>query len=390
MRVLVVHNRYSSLAPSGENLAVDDEVAFLRQAGVDVHVHHATNDDALAAGPARRIQQAISAPWSLPEQRRLRQALDAVSPDVVHVHNLFPLLTASVPAAALQRRLPVVWTVHNRRALCIAGTHLRDGQPCHDCRPGWRVAGIRHRCYRDSLSASVLVTGATATFRGIVRRRITAIAVSQDVQNWLIEAARIPAERVVVKYNGVRGPDPASPPGPAEQSRVFLFAGKLDPHKGVHLMLDAWARAGLPDAELRIVGDGPCADDVRAAAERDPRITFVGQVTGDAMAGHYADARVVIVPSICAEAFPRVGAEALAHGRPVISTGLGGTREAVGDGAGWMTGVDPASMAAAIVEAGDDSIIARCAATGRERHRRLFSPEATTRTLLDIYTNVIG
>ena len=48
-------------------------------------------------------------------------------PDVVHVHNLFPLLTGSVPAAARRRGIPVVWTVHNRRVRCVGGGLFRDG-----------------------------------------------------------------------------------------------------------------------------------------------------------------------------------------------------------------------------------------------------------------------
>lgn len=390
MRVLVVHNRYSSRVPSGENVSVLDETAWLRKAGVEVEVHGASNDDLMEGGVTSRVQQAAWAPWSVPARRAMETALDTARPDVVHVHNLFPLLTASVPWAALQRGIPVVWTVRNHRSVCIAGTHFRDGQACHDCRPGWRVAGIRHGCYRSSMAAGALLTGATGVFRGIARRRLTALAISHSLRRSLIDGADFPADRVIVKYNGVPRPPADRPLPPAAASRTFLFAAKLEPYKGIGLLLDAWARADLPDARLRVVGDGPSADEIRAAAAHDPRIEFVGPVPSDRMTSHYAEARAVLVPSTWEEPFGRVAAEALAHGRPVITTGLGGLREVVGDDAGWITGPDTEALALALREADDDGAVTRRALAAERRHRDLFGPDVTTRALIEIYENCMG
>src|SRR5688572_22957294 len=171
MRVLVVHNRYSSRVPSGENLAVDDEVTWLRAAGVEVETFEASNDDVLGAGAVAKARQALESLWSLSAQRKFASVLDQFSPDLVHVHNLFPLLTARVPWRALRRRVPVVWTVHNRRLTCVIGTNFRDGRRCHDCRPGWRIPGVRHACYGGSGVASALVTGSTTIYRRLARQR---------------------------------------------------------------------------------------------------------------------------------------------------------------------------------------------------------------------------
>ena len=77
MRVLVVHNRYSSRVPSGENLAVDDEVRWLVEAGVNVHRHEVSNDDLVDPGPLARLRSGADGIWSLPARRRLLAALDA-------------------------------------------------------------------------------------------------------------------------------------------------------------------------------------------------------------------------------------------------------------------------------------------------------------------------
>ena len=147
MRVLVVHNRYSAATPSGENVSVDHEIEGLCAAGVDVHRHEVSNDDVLSGGWSASCGPRPRRPGR-PGRGRLDAEIDRIRPDVVHVHNLFPLLTASVPARALARGLPVVWTARNLRVTCVEGTQFRAGADCRLCRPGWRVPGIRHRCYR--------------------------------------------------------------------------------------------------------------------------------------------------------------------------------------------------------------------------------------------------
>jgi len=388
MRVLVVHNRYSSRVPSGENVSVGSEIAWLRDAGVAVDVLEATNDDLYEGGAVRQAQIALSSPWSFSARQRMEAALDADRPDVVHVHNLFPLLSSSVPAAALRRGIPVVWTVRNNRSLCVAGTHMRDEAPCHKCKPGLRIAGMRYRCYKDSLATSALMTAATASFRAMARRRVTAIAISQSLRNWLIDEAHFDPERVHLKYNGIATPSPDLTVPPAQDSRTILYAGYLAPYKGTPLLLEAWRKVKVPDLELRIVGDGPSADDVRAAAAEDSRIRFVGTVPPDEVAAHFAAARAVVVPSAWDEPFGRLAAESLSFGRPVVTTGLGGLSEIVDETTGWITGPDPVAMAAALTDAADDLSLTLRAKGATERHLELFSPEATIEQLLEIYRSV--
>ena len=392
LRVLVVHNRYSATTPSGENVSVEHEVEWLRQAGVDVHTHEASNDEVLSGGLGSKVRTTAEMTWSPSAARRFGAVLDRVRPDLVHVHNLFPLFTASVPWRAVHGHVPVVWTAHNMRVVCIEGTHFRDGADCTLCRPGWRLPGIRHRCYRGSVGASALVTGATAIFRRLARTSVTSVAISGAVRTWLVDEAGFDPDRVHLKYNGVAPPgEPTGLPGP-EAGREFLFVGKLAEYKGVDLLLDAWRRVQHPHATLCIVGDGPIADRVeRAVAVAGSRVRWAGPVAAAAVADHLAAARAVVVPSVWDEPFGRVAAEAMAYGRPVITTGRGGLTEVVGDASGWITGTDPAALASAIDEAADDDdLVAARGAAGRARHARLFSPEATTAALLDIYGAAIA
>jgi glycosyltransferase involved in cell wall biosynthesis len=387
VRVLVVHNRYSSATPSGENVSVGHEVDWLRQSGVDVHTHETSNDDVLSGSVAVKLRAAAETTWSPTAAARFVEVLDRVQPDLVHVHNLFPLFTASVPGRALRRDVPVVWTARNLRVTCIEGTHFRAGADCTLCRPGWRVPGIRHRCYRGSAGGSALVTGATSIFRRMARTRATTIAISHTLRSWLVDEAGFAPERVHVKYNGIASPPEAD--GHDHTGSTFLFVGKFASYKGIDLLLDAWARVRHPDARLHFVGDGPLVDTVRRATV-DPRVTWAGQVPAAEVGKHIAEARAVVVPSVWEEPFGRVVAEAFALGRPVITTGRGALAEVVGPEAGWVVGTEPAALAGAIDEAASsDGLVAAKGAAGRARHAELFSPEATTARLIDIYREAI-
>ncbi len=388
MRVLVVHNRYSSATPSGENVSTDHEVEWLRESGVEVHTHETSNDDVLSGSVAVKLRAAAETTWSPSAAAGFGAALGRVRPDLVHVHNLFPLYTASVPWRAINRDVPVVWTAHNMRVTCIEGTHFRAGADCTLCRPGWRVPGVRHRCYRGSAAGSALVTGATSIFRRLARTRITTIAVSRTLRAWLVDEAGFDPDRVHVKYNGI-----ARPPADAGHARAagttFLFVGKFAPYKGIDLLLDAWQRVRHPHARLRFVGDGPMADTVRRATS-DPRVTWAGQVPAAEVAKHIHEARAVLVPSVWEEPFGRVVGEAFSLGRPVITTGRGALAEVVGPDAGWIVGTEPAALAEAIDEAASSDVVVDAkGAAGRARYAELFSPQATTRALIEIYREAI-
>ena len=96
----------------------------------------------------------------------------------------------------------------------------------------------------------------------------------------------------------------------------------------------------------------------------------MGQVPPSAISDEVAGARAVVVPSITPETFGRTAAEALAHGRPVVTTGLGGLGEVVDGGSGWVTGTEVGALAGALREAATDD----AAVTARGAHGQAAAP----------------
>src|SRR3954469_6000483 len=167
MHVLVAHSRYSADAGTGENIHVDREIAALERVGVKVTSYLPSSVDQSPAGLAARSL------WSRTAARDISAVIDTERPDVVHVHNLQPMLSSSVFTAAASAHVPVVMTVHNYRFRCLPAINFRDGHVCHDCKPGRLfLPGVVHRCYRDSLAGSVVAAVGQIPAR-TTRRRIS-------------------------------------------------------------------------------------------------------------------------------------------------------------------------------------------------------------------------
>ena len=92
MKVFVVHNRYSSRVPSGENMVVDEECAQLAAAGHEVLTWFRSNDELLNRGVVSTVASAGRAVHSGRDVSGVAQTLEAHRPDVVHVHSMCTIL----------------------------------------------------------------------------------------------------------------------------------------------------------------------------------------------------------------------------------------------------------------------------------------------------------
>src|SRR5439155_1083358 len=127
MKVLVVHNRYRSEQPSGENNVVDQEVALLTEAGHDVGLFERHSDEIATMSRLGKAMVPLRVPWNSAVRAELATRLRAQRPDIVHIHNTFPLLSPSVVAACSDAGVPAVATLHNYTMVCPPGTLFRDG-----------------------------------------------------------------------------------------------------------------------------------------------------------------------------------------------------------------------------------------------------------------------
>ena len=383
LRVLIVHNRYREAMPSGENIVVDREVELLRGRGLEVFTFFRSNDDYAELSVWPKISASITPVVGNWSARSFRRALQEHQPDVVHVHNVYPLISPTIIDDCGRAGIPVVATVHNFRHRCLRGDFFRDGQICTSCDDRrFAFAGVAHRCYASSGAASAVLAAALLRHRSTWRRVSCFIAVSDFVAECLV-SWDFASDRIEVLPNPFADPGPPSTPGDG-----FVYAARLQREKGIGLLLDAWERSGLDGGPpLYIAGDGPMRASVERRASRMASVEVLGSLRFDELSSVRRRAAVGVQCSLSYEAHPSVG-ESYALGRPVVATALGGAAGVVNSSIGWQCEPTPESLADALVAASDRADVARKGAAARRHYERTYTPERIGARLEEILRSV--
>ncbi len=393
MRILLAHNRYRSAAPSGENRVVDREGKALAALGHDVVRFERHSDEIGQWSRAKKASLPGRAVWSRETYRDLSETLREHRPDVVHVHNTFPLLSATVLHACRDARVPVIATIHNYKLACANGEFYRAGAVCHDCADGLPSRAVLHGCYRGSRAATVPVALAATIHRPAWRSLVSAYIFISASQRDLLRGVGLPPDRVFVRHNLI-------PPHPAERAvrtPTVVYAGRLDVAKGARLLMAGWDRycaaSAEPGLRLVVAGAGPLEGELASWASTRPSVELVGQVSSSECARLISRARAVLLPSTWEETFGLVAVEAMAAGVAPIAAGHGSFTELITpgvDGVLFRPG-DPDALAGAVADA--DAHPERYETYGeqaRKTYDQRFNPADNLKQLMDIYRFAIA
>ncbi len=362
MRVLLLHNRYR--IEGGEERSVDLQLRALSRAGVEHRLVEVRSDDVGRATAATALLRGGARSPELP------------AADVVHVHNMQPLLGPRALEAARATGARVVLHLHNARLFCAIGVASRDGGPCFRCHGRLTLPGLVLNCRGSLPEAAVYAAGLSLHQQRVWRAVDRFLAPSAWAAGQLARLG-VPSERLEVLPHYLPGFAPGSS---ADSGRYALVAARLSEEKGIDVAIEAAASTGVP---LQVAGEGPAAESLTALARRlDAPVEFVGRVDRERMAALLAGAAMVVMPSRYHEFSPYSALEAMAAGVPVVATPMGGLPELIGDEAC----VAPEEIAARIGALWSDP---------GERHgegerllaraRGSHSEERYTAALLDVY-----
>ena len=236
MHVLQVHNTYQQAG--GEDVVVSSEQALLKKYRHQVSQYFVSND--LINGAFQKIITAFQTPYSPEAKKRFAREIAALGPDIVHVHNTFPLLTPSIYDACREAGVPVVQTLHNYRNICANALLMRNGRPCEDCIGGSPYQAVLHRCYRGSRMGSLAVARMIDVHsrKGTWNTKVDRfIALTEFAKAKFIEAG-FRETQIAVKSNFVELSEThMTDPIPRNSA---LFVGRLSEEKGIHTLLRAW------------------------------------------------------------------------------------------------------------------------------------------------------
>jgi len=328
MRCLFVHNRY--LIRGGEDNVVDEEVKLLKQNGHEVHLYEINN---LKIDSFRKkIQTGFEITYSPNAKESLAKELKRFKPDIVHVHNFFPLLTPAIYDACIENNIPVIQTLHNFRLICPGALLLRDGNICERCITGSAYNAVIHKCYRSSRLQSLAVARMVSYHRknNTWADKVTRFIALTEFSKSKFVAAGFPSAQIVVKPNFVNSSaelemDSNEPDIHKEINRkpYALYVGRLSKEKGINTLLDAWENI---DFDLNIAGDNMLENPLPAA---NSNINFLGEIDNSQVHTQMKNAQFLVMPSICYENLPMVIIEAYFRGLPVIASDIGAMKEVI-------------------------------------------------------------
>jgi glycosyltransferase involved in cell wall biosynthesis len=306
--------------------------------------------------------------------------------DVVHVHELYPLVSPWVLPRATAAGVPVVMSAYDFRLSCPVATHHGPQGACFRC-----VGGREHWCViqncRDNRAESLAyaLRNASARWFGLYENHVARLALCSDYQRrFFVDELGLRDDRQVTIGVVIAVPDePVTDPAAGD---YVAYAGRFVPEKGVELMVQACRKLKLPMAFAGSASEHPAVlpgDDAR----------FVMTKSRAELDAFYRGARMLVVPSIWAETFGIVAAESLAHGVPVVASRIGALPDTVLDD---RTGLlaEPGNVDDLAAKIGrlwhDSELNRRLGRAGHEYVKAHWSASAHARALSDIYSRVMA
>lgn len=385
MKILQVHNFYQQ--PGGEDEVCAAEYKLLADRGHEV-LRYLVHNDAIEDMSA--IGVTVRTIWNNKTYREIKNLLRAERPEVVHAHNTFPLVSPSLYYAAAEQSVPVIQTLHNFRLLCPAATLFRNGRICEEC-VGQAIPfpSVLHACYRGSRSATA-VTASMLMAHRLARTwtsKVCAFIALTDFSRAKFIEGGVPAEKITVKPNCL-GEDPGFGEGAGGYA---VFAGRLTEEKGLRMLLKAWEQLG-PGVPLRIAGDGPLSEWLRARIATLRNVEWLGRCNRAVMTTLLQNAACLVFPSQHYENLPMTIVEAFACGTPVIASRLGSLLEIVQDGVNgvYFTPGDATDLAAQVQSMwSDQNRLQAMRKSARISYEERYTVQKNYISLMELYKSVI-
>lgn len=382
MKILILHNEYQQYG--GEDAVVNNETELLRNHNHEVYLEIISNHK--IKGFWSKILAATDLIFSLRSYFWLKRKLLEIKPDIVHVHNFFPLYSPSIFYACKSMGIPVVFTLHNYRILCPTAFLMFDGKVNEESIKNGPCWTISKKVYKNSffatvlLAAMILVHKKIGTWHKVINQFIVLTAFSKEK----FVSAGFPKNKISIKSNFIDIPiDTYS----YIRSNKFLYVGRVSSEKGVLTISEALQLMDK-NVEITLVGDGPLLNDLIST-----RINKIGKKKPKEVFLLMREHNALIMPSIWYETFGMTVIEAYANSLPVIASRIGALEELVEHG---VTGL--------LFEAGNANDLRKCmewaldnpdkmyemGINARKRYEELYTAEKNYEQLIAIYEKTIA
>ena len=312
MKILQIHNEYKF--KGGEETVVENERDLLVKNGCEVFQLIKKNSNEI-----NNVFDELKVAWNVIYSKKSKKiVLDKIkknNPDIVHIHNTFPLWSFSVIDACYEMKIPVVMTLHNFRLICAKGVFYRNNQICEICSKSSPLNAIKYGCYQNSIIKSIPVSLMIQRYRKGLNflKKVSKVIVLTEFSKKKFLEINFPENKIVVKPNFIPNNFKFNP---EIKKNGFLYSSRLSEEKGILDLIIAHKKFNF---DLSVCGDGPLKKELIS----NKNIKYLGFLNKNDLTNIMKKSKFLIFPSKCYETFGLTLIEAFALETIVIAPNLG-------------------------------------------------------------------
>ena len=345
-------------------------------------------------GKFKLMKTALKMLYSREAKKKFKKLILDEKPDIIHLNIFQSQLTASIVDVAHKYRIPIVYTAHDLKSVCPNYQMLNHGEVCEKCLHGKYINCFKTSCMKDSRLKSLLATMEADVYKcRKTYRKMDLIITPSEFYKRKIDEAKIADCPVIHMTNFL--PQGTQYSAVSKVGDYILYFGRLSREKGIITLVEAYSRSNC-DLPLYIVGTGSVKEEIEGKIKElsmAGKIKLLGFKSGRELKDIVVASRCVVLPSEWYENGPYSIMEAMAAGKPVIVSNLGGLPELVDDG---VTGyIVPAKDAEKLAEAikkmcnmpSKDLLAMGQAAT--QKAKSMFDAQKYAREVIEKYEEMI-
>jgi glycosyltransferase involved in cell wall biosynthesis len=309
MKILILHNSYKF--KGGEDKVVENEYLLLKKKNKVSKIIRKNSKE--INNIFDNFNVALNLNYSKKSINIIYNKVKKFKPDIVHVHNIFPLWSSSIIDFLNYNKIPIIMTLHNYRFICSNANFIRNEKLCFKCIHKNNFYGVIHSCYQNSMLKSYALYRyqeylKNKNFFDKINKFIVFSKYSKKIFSKYIDPKKIfikpnfILEKKILKKNN--------------SEKYFLFVGRISKEKGLDLIFNHLSKFNI---KIKIVGTGPLLTSEIKKLDND-KIEILGMKNEEEIFYLMKNAVCLLFTSQCIEGMPLVVLESLSVGLPVVIT----------------------------------------------------------------------
>ncbi|MFD1615867.1 glycosyltransferase family 4 protein [Gelatiniphilus marinus] len=322
MKILIIHNKYGK--HSGEETVVYFQIKLLEEAGHKVVTYFRSSEEleTMFLGKLKALIFSIFNPKSF---RDLKKIIKAEQPDLIHIHNLYPLISPSVLPYLKTFKLPIIMTVHNYRLLCPNGLFFTKNKICEKCTgKGKELNAIINNCEKSIFkSFGYAARNFTARLFKFYTKNVDYFLCLTEFQKIKLIKNGFDESKVLVINNVCEQVEVTANTQIGNQ--YIGYVGRISEEKGISTILSVAKQ--MPNVNFKLAGS--VHPKYKHIKDKYKNVQLLGFLSNDELLSFYKNSKFIIFPSICYETFGLSLVEAMSQKCAIIASDIAGVPEIV-------------------------------------------------------------